>query len=63
MLVIQTKIRKIGFVCEIDEEIPKSFMTDARRLKQILINLTANAIKFTYEGSVKIVARCKMIGD
>ena len=29
-------------------------MTDGNRVKQIIINLVSNAIKYTYKGSVKV---------
>jgi signal transduction histidine kinase/HPt (histidine-containing phosphotransfer) domain-containing protein len=35
--------------------IPKSLITDPTRLKQILINIISNAIKFTDEGTIKIL--------
>lgn len=40
----------------IDPLCPQSVTTDAKRLAQILYNLTENAIKFTQEGSIKISA-------
>ncbi len=39
---------------EYDGKIPKVIESDAKRLKQILINLVGNAIKFTKQGSIKI---------
>ncbi|KAL4449269.1 hypothetical protein ABPG74_015651 [Tetrahymena malaccensis] len=34
-----------------------TFNTDYERLKQILVNLTGNALKFTFEGYIKIVIK------
>ncbi|MFQ5412324.1 MAG: ATP-binding protein, partial [Phycisphaerae bacterium] len=43
---------------EYDGAIPETIQTDPTRLKQILVNLLGNAIKFTDKGEVRLVARC-----
>ena len=44
--------KKIGFSYEVEAGLP-NFSADRMRLKQVLINLVGNAIKFTQEGYVK----------
>ena len=46
--------KNIDFSLRIAQLLPDSFIGDAMRIKQIIINLASNAIKFTEKGSVSI---------
>lgn len=47
----------LDYSFEIDKNIPLSLMMDELRLKQIILNLVDNAIKFTENGIIKIKAQ------
>ena len=47
-----TDLKDLHFYLHIDTVLAPSLMIDQTRLKQILINLMSNAIKFTKEGSI-----------
>ncbi|MBF0121013.1 MAG: response regulator [Desulfobacterales bacterium] len=44
----------IEFLIDVDESLPQKMMLDEVRLRQILVNLTGNAIKFVDKGFVKL---------
>jgi PAS domain S-box-containing protein len=43
---------------EYPEPLPKRFVGDAGRVRQVLMNLVSNALKFTQRGEVKVLVEC-----
>jgi signal transduction histidine kinase/ActR/RegA family two-component response regulator len=57
LMQIRADAKGLPLILEYEEPMPESIVTDATRLRQILINLIGNAVKFTETGSVRVVAR------
>jgi CheY-like chemotaxis protein len=54
---VRAKEAGLKFHLKIEGMIPETVQTDPTRLRQILINLAGNAVKFTEEGWVRLVAK------
>ena len=59
MFLLQAQAKKLDFDLTFSNNIPKLILSDEQRIKQIIINLLANAIKFTEKGFVQIGVETK----
>ncbi|MBO4904935.1 MAG: DegV family EDD domain-containing protein [Lachnospiraceae bacterium] len=63
MLWLRTKEKGLEFNIELAPDIPSELYGDEVRIKQILINVLNNAIKYTKKGSVTLTIQCNGIHD
>ncbi len=56
-------MKGLDFVLEFATPIPQTVRSDPTRVRQVLMNLVSNAIKFTQTGEVRLVARCSSPSD
>ncbi|NML19880.1 response regulator [Pseudoflavitalea sp. G-6-1-2] len=54
ILTVKAHEKKLEVICHIDPDLPSQFMGDPTRIRQILVNLLGNAIKFTPSGEIFI---------
>jgi signal transduction histidine kinase/ActR/RegA family two-component response regulator len=57
LMRVRAEAKNLPLSLEFAGSIPESIQSDPLRLRQVLINLLGNAIKFTETGSVRVVAR------
>ena len=54
LLAEQVRAKGLTLQVEITEELPKRILSDPQRLRQILLNLLGNALKFTEQGGITV---------
>lgn len=54
MISIRAQKKSLRFVTEIDPQVPKFINGDEHRIRQILLNILGNAVKFTDQGVISL---------
>lgn len=52
IISIKASQKGLEFICELTDDLPEGIHGDEKRLRQVLLNLLANAVKFTNRGRV-----------
>jgi PAS domain S-box-containing protein len=53
-LVVRARSKGLELVCDVQSDVPDALVGDMGRLRQVLLNLIGNAIKFTNQGQVSV---------
>lgn len=62
-LLTLTQNKGLQFNIKVDSRIPSRLLGDVRRIRQIIINIIGNAIKFTRSGEIKLTTKLIKLND
>lgn len=57
MMRVRAKAKGLSFILERDPSLPRYVKADERKLKQVILNLAGNAVKFTQQGEIILRAK------
>ncbi|MBR4026660.1 MAG: fatty acid-binding protein DegV, partial [Lachnospiraceae bacterium] len=63
LIQVQIAEKKLKFHIEMDKNIPSVLYGDEKRLKQILVNVLTNAVKYTQEGEVTLMCGFETVAE
>jgi len=62
-VALAARKKRLQLTCEVEPAVPDRLLGDPARLRQVLLNLIGNALKFTAAGSVDIRVKRLSVGD
>ena len=63
MIRVRMSEKNLNYVMNVDRTLPSVLYGDEKRVKQILINLLTNAVKYTKEGSISFTVQGELIDE
>lgn len=63
VIQVSTNEKDLKFHVEIDKTLPRSLYGDEKRIRQIIMNLMSNAVKYTDKGSISLSCSYEMKDD
>ena len=63
LLATRVQQKALQFSVRIDDRVPVAVVGDAGRIRQVLTNLVANAVKFTEQGAITIEVSTEVAGE
>lgn len=63
LIGIKAVEKKLELMFEVDQELPSVLYGDVNRIRQIIVNILNNAVKYTLEGMVKFKIKAEFLED
>ena len=63
MVEIKSREKGLNLIFDIDPDMPRGYYGDDKRIRQVLLNLLTNAVKYTNQGTVTLSVGCKIQQD
>ncbi|MBW2303974.1 MAG: response regulator [Deltaproteobacteria bacterium] len=57
ILAYQVERKGLNLCCHVDEDVPANLKGDPHRLRQVIVNLVGNAVKFTEKGGIQVTVK------
>jgi PAS domain S-box-containing protein len=62
-LGVRAAEKNLELACHIEPGVPETLMGDIARLRQVLVNLVGNAVKFTHKGEVVVDVKVEAVSE
>lgn len=63
MTYMRAADKGLEFIFDVDENIPSEMIGDSKRIRQVVLNLLTNGIKYTNKGSVTLIVKATVEDD